>query len=90
MEWQHLTKRTKRLVTLGVLVVVCAVGGFVAWNWGSDLYADAEDFMTFPELKTRAFFPPEGARQFHARAQAGALTCAFTFQPQRSTSRAPS
>lgn len=23
------------------------------------------------------FFPPEGARQFHARAQAGALTCAF-------------
>jgi hypothetical protein len=29
------------------------VGGFVAWKWGTQLYADAKDFLFFPELKTR-------------------------------------
>ncbi|GAA5885868.1 hypothetical protein JCM3774_005808 [Rhodotorula dairenensis] len=48
----HLGKRTKGLITLGVLVVVCAAGGFVAWKWGTEIYAEAKDFMTFPELKT--------------------------------------
>jgi len=52
---QHLSKKTKTIITLVVLVLLVAAGGFVAWKWGTELYDDAHDFMIFPTVTTRAF-----------------------------------
>ncbi|GAA5993517.1 hypothetical protein JCM10908_000628 [Rhodotorula pacifica] len=48
----HLSKRTKGLITLVVLVTLCAAGGFVAWKYGTKIYAEVKDFVVFPPLKT--------------------------------------
>ncbi|GAA6057245.1 hypothetical protein JCM3770_003820 [Rhodotorula araucariae] len=49
----RLSKKAKRITTLGAVVALVAGGAFVAWKWGGELKADVEDFVTFPEVKTQ-------------------------------------
>ncbi|POY72133.1 hypothetical protein BMF94_4865 [Rhodotorula taiwanensis] len=48
----HLSKKTKGLITFGLLVFLLAAGGFIAWQWGKQIYAEVKDFVVFPEVKT--------------------------------------
>lgn len=41
------------MITFGLLVFLLAAGGFIAWQWGKQIYAEVKDFVVFPEVKTR-------------------------------------